>query len=303
MKRISKSLILGGLLISIFSSQPTFAQGEMPGPGVPMGAAKPLTIGNPNKRLVRLDNIDGLPLVEVVKMLGEKFSEVNFIVPNDVRELPVNLFELRNVNLQEILRAMELSSKGKIRAQPVSESMVVFNSGPAGGPGERQAICRGFSLNRMLAGKSPEEVDAAMAELESALKQGWKMLQDYNQQDEKQPDMSFHRTTKLLIVVGTPDQIETVSQIVTELQLGVQPQPIGIGNDNRRGPDPMRGPGISNAPLAPVAPQAPIAPNAPVAPRAPRAPGAPAAPMAPKAPGAPKAPEPSTKPGEFNKKF
>lgn len=67
------------------------------------------------RRIPEIDLGDQLPLAEVAKNLGERFREVNFVVPERARSEAVPRLVLRNVTLGEILKAIELASEGRIR--------------------------------------------------------------------------------------------------------------------------------------------------------------------------------------------
>jgi hypothetical protein len=59
----------------------------------------------------------------------------------------------------------------------------------------------------------------ALADLEDALKTCWKLLAqaESNPKPLPEPVMSLHKATRLLIVAGTSEQLDTVAQVVSQL--------------------------------------------------------------------------------------
>src|SRR5262249_15188902 len=82
-----------------------------------------------------------------------------------------------------------------------------------------------FSLARYLLGKSEDEANKAVAEVENMLELCWELLRDADRSSTKieAPRLNLHRGTKLLIVVGQPSQVEVVEQVIGQLQGGGVP--------------------------------------------------------------------------------
>jgi len=183
---------------------------------------------DPWQRRVNDVRLEGVPYSEVAAGLAKSFPEINFVVtPGESDELAVSL-SLRNVTLDDIFTAMNLATGGRVQAAKINDRMVNFKlvEAAASEPSPKK-ICRAFSLSRYLSGRSDKETDTALVELEDALKQCWTMLQKANPTDIalQRPELSLHPTTKLLIVVGVPEQLAVVEEVVNQLE-GVPAQPM-----------------------------------------------------------------------------
>ncbi len=208
-------------------------------------------------------HVDGLPLAEVVKNLQEQFPDVNFLMTPEVRDFaePIVL-QLRSVTLQEILTAIQLTTRGALQINPLfNEKMVSLSLDPnvimEGKLPKPQKICRAFSLSNYLSNRSPDQTSAALKEVEDALAQCWSMLSKANSKANKdnkfeRPELSLHPETKLLIVVGEPEQLEVVAQVVNEIERGVQKKSPAqqMLDDARRELNESR----NNRPRSPIAP-------------------------------------------------
>src|SRR5256885_3576057 len=176
---------------------------------------------------------DGLPLDEVVKKLRLDFPELNFIVREKVRGEVVSLI-LRSVTLEEILKALEPGTEGRVRViLPTNNNdrLIIFDRGPGpgaaidpatglpmqGGSGNEK-LCRVFNLGKYLARTSDKGTDAAIKEVLESLETAWSMLRQANNDQEELPKLNLHRGTKLLIAVGRPEDLEILEQVVKELQ-------------------------------------------------------------------------------------
>ncbi len=165
------------------------------------------------RRLASL-KMEALPLVEVVKELDGKFPEVNFIVPDAGRDATVSL-NLRNVSLQEVLDAIEMSSEGAVRSMKRG-NMVSFAVARSGNSRGNSALCRVFRLSPYLDGKSEKESEVAVKSLYDALTLAWTMLGE-QERGVQRPNLTIHRETKLLIAVGREKELSVVEQVVREL--------------------------------------------------------------------------------------
>src|SRR5205814_314687 len=109
------------------------------------------------RRLPQL-KLEGNPLGEVAKYLGELFPEINFVVaPEDSENIAIGV-DLRSVGLEDIFSAINLSSKGRVEAERVSDRMVHFKlvETPPPQPAQKRQ-CVAFSLGRYLAGKEDKK--------------------------------------------------------------------------------------------------------------------------------------------------
>jgi hypothetical protein len=193
----------------------------------------------------RLPEIDfgNVPLAEVAKDLTDQFRGINFVVPESARGEPVPHLILRNVTLNEILKAIEIASEGRIhsapsntgisidpatglpvttRAENSQRNLVAFSIAPLPGyptAAREKPTCRVFSLAPYLAYKSERDAQRAVKELYDALHVAWSMLKKY-QRDVQEPTLTIHEGTKLLIAVGRAEELAVIDQVVKQLQGG-----------------------------------------------------------------------------------
>lgn len=235
-----KSTLKPGILTAITALLVCFALPTLAQTKATNAAAKPKPLAATNKqeypwdrKLQEFDYGD-LSLSDLVNVLSEQFPEINFVVHSTVKDVPVSL-KLRSVTLDDIFTALEISTKntvrpidansglpmpvGTVRITKVNERMVSFTQGEAAESTTDKPVCRAFSLNRYLAGKSDgKEVNQALEDIEVALQLAWDMLRAANPGAQMQkPILNLHRATKLLIVVGQPASMEVVQQIVGQL--------------------------------------------------------------------------------------
>lgn len=220
---------------ALFLLTPAFAQPKLRPPSIDPATGLPLAPLPPEawqKKCPKDISFQGLPLGEVTKMLREYFPEMNFLVDQDVENEPIHIEQLRNVTLEDILIAIDLSTQGSVKAAPVNDRIVHLSS--ALRQERPKTVCRTFNLANYLA-SSPEETGQALADLEDALKTCWKLLAqaESNPQPLPEPVMSLHKATKLLIVAGTQEQLDTVAQVISQLDTFAGTLPPGFLDHSR----------------------------------------------------------------------
>jgi hypothetical protein len=171
---------------------------------------------------------DNLPLDEIIKQLRNEFREINFIVKrqndsdNYISSTSVRM-TLRAVTLAEILKAIELASDRPLQivGKP-DERLVIFEkqtTDPSGMPLDAPLATRVYNISTYLAQRPEVEAAAALKELEDVIQTaGHMMTRASNGARNFQPTLSIHPSTKLLIVVGRPEELALVDQVITGLQ-------------------------------------------------------------------------------------
>lgn len=94
---------------------------------------------------------DNLPLDEIVERLRREFPEMNFVVAEKVRGLGVFVI-LRSVNLEELLKGLELACEGKLRVVREGERFVMFEAAQKKSTAGDEIQMRAYSLADYLAG-------------------------------------------------------------------------------------------------------------------------------------------------------
>ena len=241
--RVLLSLLLGAALFAAAGH----SADEKPNPAKakPSKVMTDVDVESAWQRQIHEVYFDNLPLTEVANFLSQQFPELNFIVPEGARDENVPPLKLRNVTLDEILKAIELASEGRIRGGvpntgfainqatglPLADAnarrnLVTFSIGslpgilpPARMPEKAEVLCRVFSLGPYLAYyRSEKEVDAAIQSLYEALDIAWNMLGKQVRIVNK-PELKIHPGTKLLIAVGREQELAVIDQVVKQLQV------------------------------------------------------------------------------------
>ena len=225
MKRVAR-----GIILLLLAGAALF----VPGPGTSLAGDKPGSastepdIAKAWQRRIPELNFDQLPLDEIVKLLRNQFPELNFIVKQKARNESV-LLVLRSVTLEEILKAIEPATEGRVVVLwPTNngDRLVIFDRAsqavpvdPSTGlpfPNSGKKICRVFNLSDYFA-MNPD-VDDSIKEIQNVLQTAWSMMREANAEDEPMPTLSVHRGTKMLVAVGRPEDLVILSQVVSELQ-------------------------------------------------------------------------------------
>jgi hypothetical protein len=171
--------------------------------------------------------IDNLPLGEVVKQLQDQYREINFHMkaqqgPDaiDLSGTSVRVHRLRNVTLAEFLQVLEQATERPIQivGKP-GDRLVVFDS--KAGPVEAvQPIeTRVLSLAEYIGQRDGNALRERLSEFYSVLEHACMTFESANKgKRHVKPTINFHEGTKLLIVVGRPDELALVQEIVSALQ-------------------------------------------------------------------------------------
>jgi hypothetical protein len=249
MKRMAQGMRLL-MLVLLLLGRGTLQAGEKP----PAAEAEPSMANAWQRRIPELTS-DGLPLEEIVKLLRQKFPEVNFLVKEKARSQSVALV-LRSVTLEEILTALGPATEDRVKVvwpTNSSDRLVIFdrpaqplqvdpNTGlpfPAAG----KKICRVYNVSDYLNSLPNTDMDKAIAEIQNVLETAWKMLRDANQdEDQALPTLSVHRGTRLLVAVGRPEDMIILEQVVMGLQGSAPNTAIPVPPDARRQKSPKPAP-------------------------------------------------------------
>lgn len=159
---------------------------------------------------------DDLPLDEIVKNLRKEFPEVNFILPEKLGQIIVRL-ELRNVNLSEILQAIQIACRNDhLRFEQANDRLVVFSLDESAAPPSEKPVLRAFNLSPYLAARPPAEQDQMMKQVQLLVEDAVRLLADAGRNVEM-PRLQLHDGTRTLLVVGTSEQLNVLEEVVGNL--------------------------------------------------------------------------------------
>jgi hypothetical protein len=199
--------------------------------------------GNPSPAQGQLRGTFSFPggtAEELVEALKKSFQPApNIIVPPTLKHKPIPEFELQNVTLADMFQALNSLSEDKSihwQLSGSSEPIWVLNS--AGGGNNAGLPQAGFAMgDRYGAGMGVDPLTGApinsrtcqiipvakilkqykIEDITTAVKTAWGMMGD-----DAGAQMKYHTDTKLLIVVGTPQQLNVLTQVLASLEANPQ---------------------------------------------------------------------------------
>jgi hypothetical protein len=212
----------------------------------------------------RIDiNLKDLTIAEAAEAFRQQWDGLNVIVPPSVADLQIGPLQLRQITVENLCLIIPAATDGIVEATFDRDAFLTFR--PTVAIERTQPICKIMSLTPYLAGKPEKDVEKAIVELQDAVVQACRLLAKARRSGRsEQPDFSVHQSTKLLIVVGSPESVNIVEEVVNALSGGPVPgTSIGGGAGDGSGPVPgayggggvYRGapamPGVEATPTAP----------------------------------------------------
>jgi hypothetical protein len=232
-KQLKHGACLSQCLMALFlvvANEVIAADKAEPGNVSPKQAAEPDASAAWQRRIPEMVS-DNLPLGEIIKELRRRFPEINFLIKQqtetdiDVAATTINM-SVRAVTLQEFLKALEIAAQRPIQITGgPDERLVVFESkaaavavDAAGLPLRPVIQTRVFNIGSYLARAGKEEKEA-LVELEEVLKLTGALFTEANPTARPfKPKLQIHRGTKLLIAVGSVEELNVIQQVVNSLE-------------------------------------------------------------------------------------
>jgi hypothetical protein len=224
--KIMKKHLLLLVGISLLTFHPALAQDSN---------AKIVPVIKENNALPRfdLDFPGGRPrdMVEAIEKATGK--TLNAIIPDDCSNVGIPGISVKNVTVAQLFEAVTLASKntrryttgsygGLGRGESWSVMTLTYGFRTEGTPNENSiwyfyqdkvpdspspaAVCRFYQLSPYL------EAGYKVEDITTAIETAWKMLGI-----APQPDMKYHKDTKLLIAVGEPDKLQIIDDALKQL--------------------------------------------------------------------------------------
>ena len=192
-------------------------------PTIAAGGKAPVAGGETRAKIETMNS----SIEELARLLETQFERANFVVPQTVANIRVTL-KLRNVNLDQVLQAVAFATGQRVAAEEITENVYGFRLVPRtlpDGQPEPQTAVRVLSLAGapQLAGgasaeASTESFKKVVDELETAFNDAVVMLREADPGSTvEQPRLKFHPSTKLLVAVGKPEELNIVEQLVAAL--------------------------------------------------------------------------------------
>jgi hypothetical protein len=194
-----------------------------------------------------------LTLAEAAETFRQCWDGLNVIVPPSVADLQIGPLQLRQVTIENLCLIIPAATDGIVDATFDRDAFLTFR--PTVAIERTQPICRIMSLTPYLAGKPEKDAEKAIVGLQDAVVQACRLLGKVRRSGRlEQPEFSVHQSTKLLIVVGSPEAVNIVEGVVNALNGGPVPgTSVGGGEGGAGGP--MPGPYIGRG-LNPAGPPA-----------------------------------------------
>ncbi|MGB0582643.1 MAG: hypothetical protein ACPGVU_23400 [Limisphaerales bacterium] len=179
----------------------------------------------PDKMLLDEIMFEDVSVRDVVEYLRNErvTSGLNFIVAEEIAEEPINL-QLRRVTFEQLIAAVEIATAGSVVIEAVAGAGNLYHVKP-GKEIQPQAepVLSVFNLSKFLAGKKDEDAAKSLEELHQTVDIAFEMLANAQRAAGKRSGMrqkvesKFHPGTKLMIVIGTPDDVEVFREVVGQL--------------------------------------------------------------------------------------
>lgn len=232
MKQLALVLLAAAHLVASYAQQP--------GQPFPGQAAVPYVDDLPKFDL----DFQGGDVSELVESVQKELKKVdadaflNVVIPTEHRHYPMPPLKMRNVNVNQLFRALEMASQaqanmdtrglpaGAFRGQSFTAARYGFQTS---GPATRESIWYFYVVKTQEDRPSkalryfqlaPYLSQYTMDDIGRAIEAGWNMLEE-----NEQTKLNFHKETKLLIAVGPPHQLETISMVLKELGAGMTNAP------------------------------------------------------------------------------
>ena len=187
------------------------ASGQQPPPVVP-GAS--LTIPSSSPQTMTKFDLDfrgGGPKELVAAIQKASGKPLNVVLPDDVADVKIPALKMQNVNVGQLFTALEgVTGSLAFGFRPVGGTpgddtiWSLYIQRPRNVPSKR--TCHFYSLAPFL------DEGLTVDDITTAIKTGAKMLGE-----EKEPTISFHKDTKLLIAVGEPEKLQIIDAALKAL--------------------------------------------------------------------------------------
>lgn len=183
-------------------------------------------------------------LVRAIQIALQKVDEnfhINVIIPEEFETIMLPPLKMRNVDAAQLFKALEFASQRQVDVRtartvpdpvtgvltrqsvttrygfrtvgPITPTSIWYFNAEKPIEAERRTLVRYYQL-------APYLAEFTMDDIGSALEAGWNMLGETNT-----PKLNFHADTKLLIAVGTPENLEMINGMLKELGSGMTNQP------------------------------------------------------------------------------
>jgi len=182
--------------------------------------------------------VDGfiMTLQHALKQVDDTFF-INIIVPAEFERTQLPYLKLRNVDVLQLFKALELASQKMvaynvgsfshdgINRQPIQQTGTKRYGFTTTGPITRNSIWHFFAEEppRLAPVKmvryfqlGPYLTQFTMDDIGSAIEAGWNILGE-----KETPKLNFHQDTKLLIAAGSAEHLEMISTMLKELGAGL----------------------------------------------------------------------------------
>jgi hypothetical protein len=234
MKRIFYPICAAGFLMI---SAPLGAQTSVPAATSPVPPAgppgQPAQAARPQPVRMQIDFKGGQPDDLIAAMKSASGAQPNVIIHQDAARTLIPAFSLRDVTASQVFTALNMigeagesptwqpvnTQDGEIwtlmPARRQATAIDPLTGLPTGQPGilGRQPVptrqARVFNLTPVLDDYSVEDATTAM-------KGAWELMNS-----AEDPTVKYHKDTKLLIVMGDPNQLSVVSEVLNQLQQNI----------------------------------------------------------------------------------
>jgi len=142
------------------------------------------------------------------KIRGEKLGWTNIYVKPGAEDIPVPPFKVQRISFNDLRSIVSTITRGQCKISWTGTFLILDAPGISDSSPASTAI---LPLRVLLKDYKIEDINALV---QTALK----MRDIHTGRTEKAPDMSLHRETSSLVVVGSDEQVKLVQEVIAALQ-------------------------------------------------------------------------------------
>ncbi|MCB9913445.1 MAG: hypothetical protein H6827_10645 [Planctomycetes bacterium] len=200
---------------------PARAQSQAP------AAAPPPQAAVPQKVRVDLDIRQGLldgrgnhpaTIARVVDVLQAQVPDANFVLSPGVSGVVVSNLTLRSADLEGALTALEFATGRKVLARQVAQDNIYAVT--TGQAGQSEKGVEVFNLTPILRAMGPEDQQGVRECIKEICTVIVQTISDFDRETGREwdtPQPNFNESTRLLVIIGHPEQLEIAGKIIKAL--------------------------------------------------------------------------------------
>lgn len=161
---------------------------------------------------------DPATIARVVEVIHAQAPDANFVLSPGVADIVVSNLTLRSADLEGALAALEFATGRKVLARQVArDNIYAVTPGQTAKPEKSVEVFNLMPILRALAPGDPKEVRECLTEISTVIVQTITEFDRQTGSDRGKPLLNFNESTRLLVVIGHPEQLEIAHKIIKAL--------------------------------------------------------------------------------------